>query len=131
MSMAALLCAAECGWPSGTWEAGVEGQVLGARGRCRVESREEALETFLEDLFMGAGFLQGGLCNAQLELSGRVTAKSAWWSHLVDLLHRKSGIQKACAPLPRPGGEVEGCLGLLIWERSIKLPGPGQGVTLN
>lgn len=67
--MAALLCAAECGWPSGTWEAGVEGQVLGARGRCRVESREEALETFLEDLIMGAGFLRWGGGSAMLNLS--------------------------------------------------------------
>lgn len=87
-----------------------------------MKSGEEALGTFLEDRCNGYWIPTGDSAMLNLSDLGRSQPSQPEWSHLLDLLHRKSGIQKAWVQLPRAGGVVEGCLGLFICEMSMKLP---------
>lgn len=82
--------------------------------------------------FHGCWVPMGASAMLNLRDLGRSQPSQLEQSHLVDLLHRTSGIQKAWVQLPRAGGEVEGCLGLLNCEMSTRAsPGHEQGGMLN
>jgi hypothetical protein len=83
-------------------------------------------------LFHGCWVPVGASAMLTLSDLGRSQPSQLERFHMVDLLHGKSGIQKAWVRLPRARGEVEGCLGFLICEMSIRAsPGQRQGVMLN